>query len=165
MLVFIIAIACLEISQASIYIYSDSNTYVVGPDVPVQSNAVIFPTIRSAWSASIPGAQWIWDAPYITDPTVTQICTFTRGFYLYDIPSTAILNFAADHTLQTFVNGWTTSCNCVACWTISTQSTCDIAFALKRGWNYIVFTVTNYGYTDSRSSVNYGGLLYSLVIS
>ena len=39
-LVYIVAFACLQLSSAGINIYSDSNTYVVGPDMPVQSPAV-----------------------------------------------------------------------------------------------------------------------------
>ena len=161
-LVLIIALNCLEFPQASIYIYSDSDTYVVGPNMPIQSPAIPVTNIVSGWSASIPGAQWIWDAPYNIDPNIDQICTFTRIVYLYTIPSSATLNIAADHTLQTFINGLTTTCFCNGCWSSSSQITCDVTSFLRTGWNFIVFTVTNYA---SKSTNNPGGLLYSLVIS
>ena len=164
-LILIIAVACLGTSYASITIYSDSNTDVVGADMPIQSPAVPVASIGPLWSASIPGAQWIWEASTVTNPTINQICTFTRGFYLYAVPTTAVLSIAADHTLQTFANGYVTKCDCIACWSASSQSSCDIASSLKRGWNYIVFTVTNYGAAGATTSTNFGGLLYSLVIT
>ena len=131
---------------------------------PVQSPAVPLSFISQAWT-SIPGAQWIWDAPSVTNPALDQSSTFSRGFYLYTTPSSATLKVAADNNLQTFVNGLPTTCNCNSCFSSSSQVSCNIASTLKPGWNYIVFTVINTGAPGSDYASNPAGLLYSLVIS
>ena len=163
-LVYTLAFACLHLSSASINIYSDSNTDVVGPDMPIQSPAVPLSFISQAWT-SIPGAQWIWDAPSVTDPSFDQSSTFSRGFYLYTTPSSATLKVSADNKLQTFANGLPTTCNCSSCFSSSNQVTCNIASTLKPGWNYVVFTVINTGVSGSDYASNPAGLLYSLVIT
>ena len=163
-LVYIVAFACLQLSSAGITIYSDSNTDVVGPDMPIQAPAVPLSFIHSAWG-SMPGAQWIWDAPSVTNPALDQSSTFSRGFYLYTTPSSATLKVAADNNLQTFVNGLPTTCNCNSCFSSSSQVSCNIASTLKPGWNHVVFTVINLGVSGSDYTSNPGGLLYSLVIT
>ena len=159
-LVYTVAFACLHLSSASINIYSDSNTDVVGPDMPIQAPAVPLSFISPAWT-SIPGAQWIWDAHSVTNPSLDQSSTFTRGFYLYTVLPTSTLRVAADNKLQTFVNGLSTYCNCPSCFV--NPVLCNIASALKPGWNYIVFTVINTGAPGSDYASNPAGLLYSLV--
>ena len=78
----------------SFYVVSDTTNMAYGPDVPDWSNAVYVYADDPAWTASIPGARWIWDAEKVSDPSIEQSVNFTNSFYIPGPPVYGSLELA-----------------------------------------------------------------------
>ena len=65
------------------------------------------PTYNTAWTASIPGATWIWASGYCDaqSPSVNQFATFVKTVTLNTPVIGATLSVAADNDAEVFVNG------------------------------------------------------------
>lgn len=123
---------------------------------------------HDAWSDELDGdgAEWIWNAFYVNDPTVLETVTFTRSFNVTGSPGTATLQIGSDNVHMVDVNGTPLSCgggtdpNHV---TVGGDNTCTIP--VVSGLNTITFTVTNGGTPeDPDPTHNPAGLYYKITV-
>ena len=139
----------------TVTVVSDTNTTSGGDP------AVLISPISPYWTASIPGASWIWGNVPL-DTTTNQTLTFTRTFYLESAPSSATLSVAADDLFTATVNGTEVSSNQESD-PFMAVSTVNVAPQLVAGTNTITFAVTNLAFPKNDSpEENPAGLLYSL---
>jgi hypothetical protein len=128
-----------------------------------------------AWTASIPGASWIWypdtsciggspgDAPI---ETVTFTKTFTLG-----TPGTGTLYLAADNSATVTINGTTIvgttgdPTGLVSQDNFQSVATVDLTGYLVPGANTIVINGTNAPYVCNTTTCNPAGVLASLTVS
>jgi hypothetical protein len=115
-----------------------------------------------AWTANIPGAQWIWSTYNTADPLVNSTVTFVQKFTATTTLSTLILTLAADNTVIVKVNGTTVASVFSSTYAAGTEYTQDIASYVTSGVNTITFDVTNEGLPGSIPETNPAGLLFSL---
>lgn len=145
----------------SLSIVSDTQTQV-------NSHAAVPLTfVHPGWTASIPGATWIWETDGPTDPTISQPFTFTRTFNWNGSASAATLVVAADNFYQVSLNG-----NPVGGeladennFQAGTQDSYNVAPFLTNGVNTLTFVVTNKGVPGSDGASNPAGLLFKLTIN
>lgn len=156
--------ACVQ--NATSVIMSDTSTQVDGHDA-------VAVTPHPAWTASIPGATWIYsEALDVNGSSPTGTKTFTKTFTIIGTPLNSTLDIAADNMYTVSVNG-----NPISTGTSGTDldnfSTADSwaipASALVTGPNTLTITVTNPA-EDPISHVafgdpNPGGLLYKLTLN
>lgn len=125
-------------------------------------------TIHPAWTASIPGASWIWSTEPLPDAASEVTETFTKSFTINGTPNAASLMIAADNSYQVFVNGSTTPTCADATednYSASGQDLCNIpAWALTSGSNTLTFKVKNLAQSGGVPSSNPAGLLYKLSV-
>ena len=160
------AYACGEPTQcnanATQIIVSDSVTKVDGhASVPVGT------PYNVRWTASIPGATWIWSEDPIANPVVETTKTFTRNFYIIGTPLDATLNIAADNSYTVSVNGHSVGADATE---FNYQSTGQDYYTipaadLLSGTNTINFTVTNWAMVNGTTATNPAGLLYKLTVN
>jgi len=146
--------------EASQTIVSDTNTLVSGsPSVPVSP-------IHPRWTASIPGATWIWGENPIADAVNQTSETFTRTFTIVGTPTGATLDIAADNSYTVSVNGHDVGADSSEFnYQAEGQDTLTIPAAdLVSGTNTISFTVTNFAMDGGTMATNPAGLLYSLTV-
>jgi hypothetical protein len=88
---------------------SDTSTNVTEIDTITQNtpSVVVTPTsiTNTFWTASIPGATWIWSEEPITGWTADKAVTFTKTFTVTDIPTGGSITIAADNTYEITLNG------------------------------------------------------------
>jgi hypothetical protein len=155
----ILAFACPSYRTHQLIWVSDTSTKVLGPDTNgVYINSV--PTSSSAWPNTLSGATAIWDAAVVSQPTVTQICYFSKTIQIPGNVSSAILQIASDNSMSSVFNGVTTSCK-NADYTWSTPNVCNITSYLTYGENLLQFTVTNFA---GSAQGNPAGLKYILTV-
>lgn len=144
----------------SLTVVSDSQTQVNA------HNAIPLTFVHAGWTASIPGATWIWETDGPTDPTIDQPFTFTRTFNWSGPATAATLQVAADNFYQVSLNGdpvggeLSDENNFQA----GTQDSYDVLASLTPGVNTLTFTVTNKGVPGSNGESNPAGLLFKLTI-
>ena len=150
---------------SSINLVSDTTTLVTGPDVTGQVNAIV--TSGGAWTAIIPGATWIWDAPTPTIPSTCQTVIYTKLFNIPGFPISAFLDVAADNYYWVNINGNTNFCDSpsTGTFTSSTQLRCNIQRYLFPAQNSVVFTVENHASPGAVKPDNPAGLLYKISIT
>ena len=107
----------------------------------------------NAWTASIPGAYWIWGAH---NNGRVMYCRFQRNFYVFHGLRNAILDVAADNNFSTFINRKYAYCSCGTsyCFLKSHQKRCYVKNYMHHGTNRLEFGVLNQG--------GPAGLLYRL---
>ncbi len=120
--------------------------------------------VASFWTATIPGATWIWYEAVVSKPTLKQEPVgFTRTF---DLPIGAgsydgKLAIAADAAVACWVNGIPAfPGTLIAAYTV--PKTVTLKKMVKGGTNTLQCTVTNYGEINSTALTNPAGLLYRL---
>lgn len=146
-------------------IFSGTSTYAVGPDLLTGGPAVPVYCGNSLWTASIPGATWIWDATQITNSAASQTVTFTDNFFVPCTLVSATLVIAVDNQLTTFtINGTPVTCPVNLSNTYTAAVTCDITRFVSQGVNKIVLAVQNTGVFLSTYQNNPAGLLYAINI-
>jgi hypothetical protein len=130
------------------------------------TNAVATYADNSAWTASIPGATWIWNSYLVTTPTVDQSVTFNKSFTISSVPSaTTTLTVAADNSFTASINGTQIGTDATAYNFIdANKHTYIVGPYLHLGLNTISFTVKNFGLASSTAQINPAGLLYKLHI-
>jgi hypothetical protein len=123
--------------------------------------AVAVAPIHSAWTASIPGATWIW-SENPTSAQNNQSETFVKSFNVSGTLVSAVLDIATDNTYSVEVNGVPTTCASATAdnFSAATQDSCNLAPYLTVGNNTIEITVNNIGLGNISS--NPAGLLYKL---
>lgn len=148
----------------SLTLVSDTETTFAGDDGAGNSLALSF--IHPAWTASIPGATWIWATQGPTNPGITQTNTFTRTFNWSGPVTDATLDIASDNSYTATVNG-----NVLPVvfdnnnFQAGTQDSYNVSSFIVTGANTIEITVTNLGVPGSDGQGNPAGLLYKLTVS
>ena len=134
-------------------IQSDETNTVVG-----DGNAVAVAT-SSAWTASIPGATWIWKSG-ATLPNETV--GFEQTFTVVGTVLSATLNIASDNSYKVFIDNVQVAADASATnFTLATQDVYNLTAVVTPGVHTLRIEVTNNGVF---SSLNPAGLLYRLVI-
>ena len=146
------------------YVVSDTNNNVSGPDMLTGGKAVVT-TGNGGWTASVPGASWIWDIAQVSIPSVNQQSFFINEFYIPGIPISGILLAAGDNTVITTVNNAPIICAISNTWNKAVS--CDVSIYLLPGMNVIGFAVTNSGSAGAvpGPGVNPAGIIYKLTIT
>lgn len=143
-----------NIVSSNIWTVTDANGTTLGPaqHVCLSSTSPNCPpgatsygyTPADAWTATIPGASWIW-APNITGTTTgaaNAVFTFESFFYLCDVPTGGTIAVAADDSADVFLNYATTPI--VTSTGFTSLSTVTVpASSLTRGLNNIQVKVKN----------------------
>jgi hypothetical protein len=145
-------------------IFSDSSNYAVGPDLLNGGPAVPTYSGNGGWTASIPGATWIWDSSQVSSPGSNQVVTITNSFFAPCNIVSATLVSAADNSLAVTVNGAAVASAATNTGTYATPTTSDISSLLIPGLNKIQFVVTNIAVGGSNYQTNPGGVLYAISI-
>ena len=145
-------------------IVSGVTNMVEGPDVPGPTRAVHTYSSNPDWTASIPGANWIWDSPQVTVPGIDQIVNVTNSFFIPGTPAIGILEIGADNEAVVFLNGHSGFCDVGGSWNLYSQVSCDVVQYLVPGINDIRFVVTNYAQPGGNYMSNPAGLLYKLTV-
>lgn len=126
--------------------------------------AVATYNMNPAWTASIPGATWIWSAAKVADPIATTTVMFSKAFTATSTMSQAMLSIAADNSYVVKVNGVTVASNLDAL-NFSSVATYNIASAIVAGTNILTVEVVNFALPNATSETNPAGLLYKLDMS
>lgn len=145
----------IGLSSATIldfFIASDISNFVQNP-----SNTEGFAIVvekKSTWTASVVGANWIWDSK----DGNTGIWKFSKYFFVAGITTTAKLTIAAEGVFTTLLNYKNIVCDDNIGDTYSKTKTCDLdASVFYNGINLFEVNVTN-------SNFGTFGLLYQLAI-
>ncbi len=142
-------------------IVSDATNMVNG-----SSAALVATPYDSRWTASIPGATWIWATPYVTDPAHNQTFTFTKDFMVTGGPLAAHLDIAADNSYDAALNGTDVALNSGEFnYFLENEGHVDALSAVHQGVNHLALTVTNFGLASSTAQSNPAGLLYKLTVT
>ncbi len=150
-------------ANATSVVVSDSSTQVDSGD------AELLTPIHEAWTASIPGASWIWSTNPIVGPTNDADNTevFIKTFNIVGTPTGGTLDIAADNNYSVKVNG--TSVPVVFNqnnFQAGTQDTYNVLPMLVSGLNILEITVTNLEIgQDPNPANNPAGLLYKLSLT
>jgi len=127
-------------------------------------NAVAVTYHNPAWTASIPGAIWIWSVDPVANPLVNETSTFTRTFSLSGTVTSGALDMAADNSFSVSLNGHALAADPGEFnYTTTKHYVVDPAWFVV-GTNTLTFTVTNFGLAASTYQTNPAGLLYELSI-
>lgn len=146
-------------------VYSDTSTWVYGPQMPNGGNAVAI-YAPPCWTAIIPGATWIWSSNNSFDTKRAEVNIFSISFVVVGFPSIATLMIAADDFFVVFVNSIEDD-ECLLrnqiSFTTETQRECNLIRHIVPGFNILRIDVIN----DilEYPNPNYGGLLFSLSIT
>ncbi len=150
-------------AEASQAVVSDNNTQV---DV---HDALALSFIHPGWTASIPGATWIWATDPVESPANDADLTkrFTRTFSIIGTPTGGTLDIAADNHYTAKVNG-----NLLPVvfdennFQLGTQDSYDISSYLVSGSNTLEIEVTNKEIGESGDpAANPAGLIYKLSLT
>lgn len=153
-------IQCVDTPVESV-IVSDTTTLENGDaSVPVPT------PYHANWTASIPGATWIWGEDPMSDTVNDLEETFTKTFTVDGTPTGGILEIAADNSYEVILN------NQPLCssseednYSAEGQDTCLIdASDLQSGLNTIEFKVKNWAQVGGTEATNPAGLLYKLTL-
>lgn len=149
--------ACAAQTGTQTLVSDTTNT--VAPGTPAVA-AYIPPT----WTASIPGATWIWKSFMVADPTVIDETTFTKQFTLSGLATAGTITIAADDHFVATLNGVQFgSQNDFDNFKAGNESTYDITPLLRPGVNTLTITVRNIATVEADPTANPAGLLYRLV--
>lgn len=165
----------VDCQTCDVTIVSDTSNIVTAKNgVPIATTSALAVTPTSVttqyWTASIPGATWIWATdPVLIEDVVTDVTyTFEKSFnWVGPIPSASIdFSVAADNSYQVYVNGHLVADdvndnNFAVADTIGPSL---ITPWLISGDNTIKFVVKNKGVPGGSVSGNPAGLLYKLTI-
>jgi hypothetical protein len=150
--------------KLSFSIFSGNDTTVVGPDMPWGGKAIPTYSGYPGWgtiSSSIPGAVWMWDSYYVSNPVIDQTCYFSQDFVIPGPPLYGLLTICVDNLDTTFING--VNINCSGNFPIVQK--CNITSYLISGLNTINVIATNRGNGAGAASTNNpAGLIFGIDI-
>ncbi len=128
-----------------------TNTIGGGFAVPVATS--------SAWTASIPGATWIWQA---SSTVPNAVVAFEKSFTVVGTVLSAQLSIAADNSYKVFIDGVQVAADPSATnFTTATQDVYDLTVNVTPGTHMLRIEVKNNG---TFSSLNPAGLLYKFEV-
>lgn len=158
------AAAVVPVPQCTVDIKSSTATIVV------ESNDYAVETYNenNRWTASIPGATWIWNTLFVEDTEVSTTKTFKETFTATNI-SDATLNLAADNTYKLYLNGQlvvdNTQENNYSNFSQDSYSYAELGGYLQDGENTLEVEVTNLPLRNSSKFSNPAGALFNLVVT
>lgn len=123
--------------------------------------AKVLTFIHSAWTATIPGATWIWGDDPVADPTIEETQTFENKFGFLGTVTSATLEVASDNDHSAVVNG-NTAHNGGS--TFAAATSYDVTSEILQGNNLLDIAVTNLAVTGSDYTANPAGVKYKLTI-
>ena len=127
------------------------------------SNAVATYSANPRWTASIPGATWIWKTVLVENPTIDEETSFSRTFNIVGTPTVASLIVAADNGYEISVNGNPfAQDNSELNYFDEEKDSYDLSSVLTTGSNNISFKVKNFGWDGATPQSNPAGLLFKL---
>lgn len=140
---------CTPLSQT---IVSDGTTRIGGGNaVPVATS--------SAWTASIPGATWIWQA---SSTVPNAVVAFEKSFTVSGTVLSAQLDIAADNSYKVFIDGVQVAADASANnFTLGTQDTYNLTANVTPGTHILRIEVKNNGVFGA---LNPAGLLYKFEV-
>ncbi len=143
-------------------------TIVSSPaSVVVENNAFAVATYdeHPSWTASIPGATWIWESFFVADPVGETTRTFEETFIVDGI-DTASLTVAADNSYKVFVNDVFIDEDASEYNFFSgDEDVYDLAPYIVDGENTLRIEVKNWQQGGGTAESNPAGALYKLVIT
>lgn len=146
-----------EAPRCELKIVSDTQTLVEDTN----TLAVATYSGHSAWTASIPGATWIWETATVTDPVNATTRTFIETFTI-TAPTSASLTIAADNGYQVYLNNVLVVDNLAVenNFQLGTQDV--IPLTLASGANTLKVVVKNFPQAGGTYKSNPAGLLFKL---
>ncbi len=149
-----------EENLSTVTVVSDATNNVVEDAIAAVPTYAAHP----AWTASIPGATWIWSSFHVAAPTTQETKTFTKTFTVTGTVTGATLDLAADNNYKVWVNGTEVSTS-VTGTNFAAATTVTVPTALfVQGSNEIKMEVTNLA-GDANPESNPAGALYKLTIT
>lgn len=160
---FVIGDECNEpIELCEVTLFSDTTNTV---NEKANANALALDYIHPAWTASIPGATWVWGDNPVVDPTNQTIQTFKNTFYWNGPVTGAVLDIAADNDFVVYVNGVEVASDYSGA-TFGNQKNYNLAaYITSDALNTFEFKVTNWAWPTVDYQTNPAGLLYRAVVS
>ena len=139
-------------------IVSDTTTLANG-------NPAVGAWTHPAWTASIPGATWIWDSYYVQDPLNGETVEFTRSFNIDGTVTSATIDVASDNTYAISVNGVSVGSSAdLNNFQSATQDSYPVT-NLVSGTNSLAITAGNAAWPTTDPEANPAGLLYRLIVN
>jgi hypothetical protein len=147
-----------EAPTCSVTAVSDTATNVTETAAP----AVLLSFIHPEWTASIPGASWIWGTNPVADPVNETTQTFTRTFVWNGPVASANLDISADNSYTVTLNGNPIGADAGENnHALAAQDTYVVpGAAFVEGVNTLTFTVKNFAQAGGVPTSNPAGLLY-----
>ena len=161
----------VDCKTCSVEIKSDTTNQVVARNgVPVLAyNASALTFVHPAWTASIPGATWIWEANPVkqADTTVNVSYTFRKTFTWFGPISGATINLAvaSDNMYVVYLNGTQVGADASENNFSSADTIVNIDDNIIQGTNTLEVVVTNKAMAGGTPAGNPAGLLYKLTIN
>ncbi|MEK7669155.1 MAG: immunoglobulin-like domain-containing protein [Patescibacteria group bacterium] len=149
--------------KCTIEVVSDVSNEVVGGEF-----AVVTYSENPRWTASIPGATWIWKTFLVPNPEQDEIQTFTKTFNVNSTSTvtSALLTVATDNSYQVSINGqWMGTDGTEFNYFDENKDVYNVADKLIKGQNLISLTVKNWAQPEGTPQSNPAGLLYKLTIN
>jgi len=154
--------SCTQTTGVLDVVSDTTNTVVENTNLP----AVATWDEHTAWTASIPGATWIWESVEVMFPTTDEVKTFVKTFTLPGGPVSASVAVAADNSYRLWVNG-NLVCEDATESNFSSggQDTCVVSPAfLQAGMNTVKIEVKNWALSGGTAVSNPAGALYKLSV-
>ncbi len=150
---------CLDDGTDRNVIYSDTTTTYSG------NPTVIVPTpYNPRWTATIPGANWIWSEHPMSDNVNEVNKTFRKTFNIVGTPTGGELKITSDNTYVVRLNG-DVLCQDSEETNYFNVDTCVIdEDMLVEGQNTLEFDIKNLAMANGTQATNPAGLMYKLVI-
>lgn len=141
----------------------DSVNLVSDTSVMAGTNPAVATYVHPAWTASIPGATWIWESAIVADGEATTTVSFTKSFTVMDEINSATLNVAADNSYVVYVNGTPVASSTAT--TYNAPDTIDLSAYVIEGANTLRIDVTNDAMAGASGTDNPAGLLFGLNVN
>lgn len=114
---------------------------------------------HSAWADNLTSdvGEWIWSLD------AAENATFTKTFFVNEVPAGGTLRIAADNSYQVFLNGDPTplSCDGSGIENFAAEETCSAP--IVQGLNTLTVVASNFGGPNTNNDTNPAGLIFELV--
>ena len=137
--------------------FSDTSNTVVGG-----GNAVALTFIHPAWTASIPGATWIWEEDPVNPVLETK--SFEKSFTVVGTVLSAQLDIATDNSYKVFIDNIEVAADPAENnFQLATQDTHNLTVVVTPGTHTLRIEVSNHPGSNNPQS-NPAGLLYKFEV-
>lgn len=156
-----VAVCLVSIPRCEIAMTSSTNTVIDSTNYAVETY-----NNHPSWTASIPGAKWVWSTFYVNDANVDETRVFTETFAVNGA-SSALLDISADNSYKVFVNGTLVLDRSAIennFMSFAQKNDVDIKSFLVNGSNELKIEVKNLAQPGGSKLTNPAGVLYRLDI-